>query len=109
MKKLTFYFVQRVHCERFKKFTWELQTPYHFKLTDADIERFVNIVKPCLEQAMFSRQGNHDVAHAMQYMAALRPDIIVPIVLDKLYTSMDSLTEPHKLTSSMICTMSVAR
>ncbi|KAF5308174.1 hypothetical protein FQR65_LT06354 [Abscondita terminalis] len=109
LKKLSFYFVQRVHCERFKKPTWEFQTSDDFKLTDADIERFVNIMKPCLEQAMFSGHGSQEVAFAMQYLAALRPDIIVPIVLDKLYFSMDSLTEPHKLTSSMICTTSVAR
>ncbi|KAK4885236.1 hypothetical protein RN001_001507 [Aquatica leii] len=109
LKKLAFYFVQRVHCERFKKPTWEFQTSDDFKLTDADIERFVKIMKPCLEQAMFSGHGSQEVAFAMQYLAALRPDIIVPIVLDKLYTSMDSLTEPHKLTSSMICTTSIAR
>lgn len=109
LKKLAFYFVQRVHCERFKKSTWEHQTPDEFKLTDNDIERFVNILKPCLEQAMFSRQGNTDVSQAMQYLAALRPDLVVPIALDQLYISMDSLTEPHKLTSSMMCVMSVAR
>ncbi|KAK5647619.1 hypothetical protein RI129_002511 [Pyrocoelia pectoralis] len=109
LKKLALYFVQRVHCERFKKPTWEFQISDEFKLTDADIERFVNIMKPCLEQAMFSGHSSQEVAFAMQYLAALRPDIIVPIVLEKLYISMDSLTEPHKLLSSMICTMSVAR
>ncbi|XP_031327424.1 proteasome activator complex subunit 4B-like [Photinus pyralis] len=109
LRKLALYFVQRVHCERFKKITWDFKISPEFKLTDADIERFVNIMKPCLEQAMFSGLGTQEVAFAMQYLAALRPDLIVPVVLEKLYTSMDSLTEPHKLLSSMICTMSVAR
>ncbi|KAF5303620.1 hypothetical protein FQA39_LY09867 [Lamprigera yunnana] len=109
LRKLSYNFVQRVYCERFKEPTWEIQFPDHCRLTDADIERFVKIMKPCVEQAMFSGYGGQEVAFAMQYLAALRPDIIVPIVLDKLYNSMDSLTEPHKLTSSMICTMSVAR
>lgn len=58
---------------------------------------------------MFSVQGTGEVQLAMQYLASLRPEIIVPIALDKLYLSMDSLTEPHKLTTSMMCVMAVAR
>lgn len=109
LKKLAFYFVQRIHTERYKTLTWERPIPDEYKLTDQDIERFVNILKPCLEHAMFSRQPSSDVFHAMQYLAALRPDIVVPITLDKLYLSMDSLTEPHKLVMSMWGVMSVAR
>lgn len=109
LKKLTYYFVQRIYTERHKNLTWERPTPAAYKLTDADIERFVNILKPCLEHAMFSRQPSSDVFHAMQYLSALRPDIVVPIALDKLYLSMDSLTEPHKLIMSMWGVISVAR
>jgi proteasome activator subunit 4 len=109
LRKLAFYFVQRVHCERFKKKTWEMNIPDHYKLTDEDIDRFVNILKPCVEQAMFSRQGAQDVSLALQYLGSLRPNLIVPMTLDKLYASMDSLTEPHKLTTSMMGVTAVAR
>lgn len=109
MKKLSYHFVERIYIERYKKKTWEYNIPENFKLTDNDIERFINLMKPCIEQAMFSRQGTSEVAHAMQYLASLRPDLICPIALDKLYASMDSLTEPHKLTSSMSCIVYVAR
>lgn len=109
LKKLSYCFVQRVHVERFKKKSWETKTPDHYKLTDGDIDRFVNILKPCLEQAMFCRQGGQDVSLALQYLASLRPQLIIPMTLDKLYSSMDSLTEPHKLTSSMMGVSAVAR
>lgn len=109
LRKLSYYFVQRVHCERYKKKSWDMNIPDHYKLSDDDIDRFVNILKPCVEQALFSRQRDADIGLALQYLASLRPNIIVPMVLDKLYASMDSLTEPHKLTSSMIGVTAVAR
>lgn len=101
--------MQRVHCERYKKKSWETPIPNSYKLRDADITRFVNIMKPCVEQAIYSLQGAGEVQHAMQYLASLRPEIIVPIALDKLYLSMDSLTEPHKLTTTMMCVLGVSR
>lgn len=106
---MAYYFVERIYLERYKKLNWEQSIPEEFKLSDQDIERFVNILKPSLEQAIFSRIGNQDVSSALQYLSSLRPDIIIPMVLDKVYSSMDSLTEPHKLVSSMVSLMSVAR
>lgn len=107
--KLSYYFVERVHQERYKKPSWENQCPENMKLTDADIDRFVNIMKPCVEQALFTRIGSQEISLALQYLASLRPNIIVPITLDKLYASMDSLTEPHRLTSSMMAVIAVGR
>ncbi|XP_076268331.1 proteasome activator complex subunit 4-like isoform X1 [Rhynchophorus ferrugineus] len=109
LKKLAYFFVQRVHSERYKIPSWDNNVPDHFKLTDADIDRFVNILKPCVEPAMFSRLGSQDVALALSYLASLRPNLVIPPILDKLYASMDSLTEPHKLTSSMMAVIAVAR
>lgn len=95
--------------ERHKKPTWEKEIPKHYKLTDEHIERFVNIMKPSLEYAVFSKEGSQDVSLALQYLAALRADIVCPIVLEKIYASMDSLTEPHRLISSINCMNAVSR
>lgn len=78
-------------------------------MRDEDITRFVNILKPCIEQAIYSLQGAGEVQQAMQYLASLRPEIIVPVALDKLYLSMDSLTEPHRLTTTMMSVLVVSR
>ncbi|XP_060526500.1 proteasome activator complex subunit 4-like [Cylas formicarius] len=109
LRKLSYYFVQRVHNERHKNPSWDYQVPQDYKLREEDIDRFVEILKPCVEQAMFSRLGSQDVTLALSYLASLRPKIIVPMTLDKLYASMDSLTEPHKLTSSMMGVIAVGR
>lgn len=108
LRRISFLFVQRIHCERERKPTWEVPIPDHYKLSDENIDRFISILKPCLQQAIFSR-GISDISFSLQYLAALRPNVIVPIVLEKLYSSMDSLTEPHKYTSSMMCLKSVVR
>lgn len=109
LKKVSYYFVQRVYVERHKKNTWQYSMVDNYKLTEEQIDRFVNIMKPSIDLAIFSRLGYQNVSSAVQYLATLRPNIICPIVLEKLYASMDTLTEPHKLTSSIVCLNAVAR
>lgn len=55
------------------------------------------------------KQGVQDIILTLNYLACLRPNILIPVTLEKLYNAMDSLTEPHKLTSSMICVTAVSR
>ncbi|CAG9839520.1 unnamed protein product [Diabrotica balteata] len=109
LRTLSFYMIQRVHCERYKAPSWEFHVPDHFKLTDADLDRFVNILKPCIEQALYNRIGLQDTSLTLQYLSCLRPNIIIPMTLEKLYSSMNSLTEPHKLTSSMMAVIACGR
>ncbi|XP_072396223.1 proteasome activator complex subunit 4-like [Diabrotica undecimpunctata] len=109
LRTLSFYMIQRVHCERYKAPSWEFHVPDHFKLTDADLDRFVNIMKPCIEQALYNRIGLQDTSLTLQYLSCLRPNIIIPMTLEKLYSSMNSLTEPHKLTSSMMAVIACGR
>lgn len=109
LKKLAYFFIQRVHWERYQNDSWENNVPEHYRLTDEDIDRFVNILKPCIEPAVFSRLGSQDVSLALSYLASLRPNLIIPGILDKLYSSMDILTEPHKLTSNMMAVIAIGR
>ncbi|KAL1501106.1 hypothetical protein ABEB36_006493 [Hypothenemus hampei] len=109
LRKLAYFFVQRVHWERYENTVWTNNVPDHFKLTDSDIDRFVNILKPCIEPAMFSRVGSQDISLALSYLSSLRPNLIIPGILDKLYSSVDSLTEPHKLTCSLQALVAVGR
>lgn len=109
LRVLSFSFIQRIHGERYKTPSWEFNVPDDYKLTDADIDRFVNIMKPCVEQAVFSRVNSQDISLTLQYLASIRPNIIIPMVLEKLYSSMISLTEPHKLTSSMLAVIATGR
>ncbi|XP_022913061.1 proteasome activator complex subunit 4A-like [Onthophagus taurus] len=109
LRKISFYFVERVHRERYKKNDWRHNCRPSHNLTNDDIDRFVNILKPALEQAIFCKQGMQDIMLTLNYLAALRPEIIVPLTLEKLDASLFSVTEPHKLTSSMMSVVSVSR
>ncbi|RZF34164.1 hypothetical protein LSTR_LSTR003574 [Laodelphax striatellus] len=107
--KLAHNFFQRVHRERYKKLTWETPVAAEKKLTDKDITDFVECMKPALLTAMFSRWGSNEIGLAMKNLASLRPELIIPPVIEAMYNTVDSLTEPHKYTAAMQCTASIAR
>ena len=45
----------------------------------------------------------------LQNLAFLRPELVIPPVMERLFVAFDTLTEPHKLTSSMSSVFSMAR
>lgn len=101
----------RVRREREKRFLegWENKTPEEYKLRDEDITEFVNIVLEPTLQAVYSRSGSLDVSTALQNLATLRPAIVVPPLIERLRTSLTSLTEPHRVTAAMAAVTAVAR
>ncbi|XP_071454240.1 proteasome activator complex subunit 4-like [Hetaerina americana] len=109
LRKLPSYFIQRLHTERYKKPSWENQVPDSHLLTEDDITRFVESVKSVALQAMFCKVGANEVSSAFQHLASLRPKIILPLVLNRLYSTLDRPTEPHRLTAAIHCLVSVAR
>ncbi|XP_044747476.1 proteasome activator complex subunit 4-like [Coccinella septempunctata] len=109
LSKLSVQFAHRIYIERYRPKCWGKEVPEDFKLSDADIDRFVNILKPCLDTAMFSRRVSNDVNFALLYLSALRPNLVIPMILEKLYAALDSLTEPHRLLTTMSAAISVSR
>ncbi|CAG9565396.1 unnamed protein product [Danaus chrysippus] len=111
LRKLAREFIFRVRRERETQLnkTWENSTPEHYKLRDEDITEFVKIVLEPTFQAVYSRSGSLDISIALQNLATLRPAIVIPPLLEKLRTSLDSLTEPHRVTAAMSAVAAVAR
>ncbi|KAK7918864.1 hypothetical protein WMY93_010148 [Mugilogobius chulae] len=58
---------------------------------------------------MFSKTGSTDAAYALQNLALLTPELIIPPVLEKTYAAMETLTEPHTLTATLSCMIGMAR
>ncbi|KFM69250.1 Proteasome activator complex subunit 4, partial [Stegodyphus mimosarum] len=58
---------------------------------------------------MFSKRGCLDSAIALQNLGALRPEIVIPPLLERLYSSLETLIEPHRLTAAMHCLVPVSR
>ncbi|XP_048486309.1 proteasome activator complex subunit 4 isoform X4 [Plutella xylostella] len=111
LRKLSKEFLMRVRRERDTKYrrTWENETPDGYKLRDQDITEFVQIVLEPTLLAVHSRSGSVDVSAALQNMATLRPALVIPPLLERLRTSLESLTEPHRVTAAMSAVAAVAR
>ncbi|XP_076235371.1 proteasome activator complex subunit 4A [Calliopsis andreniformis] len=108
--KLPTHFITRVHKERFAKPTWETPVPEEYKLTDSDIDAFVKSMMPVAMTAMFSKLGVHDASQALQHLATMRPSLVIPVVLEKVSSTLDSLTtEPYKLNATLNCMKAIAR
>ena len=79
------------------------------KLTDADINAFVATLKPAAMLAMYHKNGLSQLGSVLKHLACLRPEEIVPDLLARMEESLETLTEPHKLTASMQAVVSAAR
>ncbi|KAL6256285.1 hypothetical protein P5V15_012401 [Pogonomyrmex californicus] len=102
-------FVSRLHLERYAKPTWETPTPENYKLIDSDVDAFVKSMLPITKTAMFNKFCTNDAYQALQYLAAMRPNLVIPDILERMQSTFDSLTEPHKLTASIICMVAIAK
>ncbi|XP_039314530.1 proteasome activator complex subunit 4 isoform X2 [Solenopsis invicta] len=107
--KLPHHFITRLHKERYAKPSWETSIPDENKLTDSDVDAFVMTMLPVVMTAMFNKFCINEACQALQYLATIRPSLVIPDMLERMQSTFDSLTEPHKLTASMICMVAVAR
>ncbi|XP_015766712.1 PREDICTED: proteasome activator complex subunit 4-like [Acropora digitifera] len=101
--------IKRLHREKFPKKSWETPIPEEFKLTDDELTSFVECIKPAVMLAVFNKTGSFDAAGALQNLSLIKPDVVLPTLLDKLYVALATLTEPHQLTATLNCVTSVAR
>ncbi|XP_026508317.1 proteasome activator complex subunit 4 [Terrapene carolina triunguis] len=109
LQRLPSSVVRRLHRERYKKKTWLTPVPDSHKLTDQDVTDFVEcIIQPVL-LAMFSKTGSLEAAQALQNLALMRPELVIPPVLEKTYPALETLTEPHQLTATLSCVIGVSR
>ena len=107
LSSLCVHFVHRVHIERYNK-KWKPKTPEEKRLTDDDITRFVNIVKPIAFHILFSAYED-DKKKVFNVLSTLRPKMIIPELLEKLESATASLTEPHRFTACVSALSACAR
>ncbi|KAK7466612.1 hypothetical protein BaRGS_00037269 [Batillaria attramentaria] len=107
LQTMPFMVVKRLHRERYRKPSWHTPVPESHRLKETDITQFVQILKPAVFTAMFGKGMSQDAA--IRNLALLRPEIIIPPLLEKMYPAMETLIEPHRLISCMFCIVSAAR
>lgn len=105
--KLPACYVKRLYRERFKKNIWSKRLPESHKLTDEQTTKFVNAIMPVVLTSMFNQAGLSSAVLAFRDLSVLRPELVVPPLLDRLYGSYETLTEPHRLLASINCMASV--
>ncbi|CAF3884238.1 unnamed protein product [Rotaria sordida] len=107
--KLAEYFVDRVHLEHKVNSLWFISLHESSRLTEQNITDFVNCIKEYAFISTFNKNHSNKAAEACQYLSMLRPELIVPTIVEKLFSSIDNMTEPHRFTSIMICLTRIAR
>lgn len=105
--KLPATYVKRLYRERFKKNIWSRRIPEGYKLTEEQTTKFVDSLMPVVLTSMFNQLGISSAAVAFRDLSVLRPERVIPPILDRLYGSYETLTEPHRLLASINCMSSV--
>ena len=57
--------------------------PENFRLSDDRIMKFVECLKPVVLLSMFNKLGSFQAATCLQQLALLRPDIVLPTLLER--------------------------
>lgn len=83
LQRLPASVVKRLHRERYRTPTWLTPVPESHHLSEQDITDFVESMKEPVLLAMFSKTGSLDAAQALQNLALLRPELVIPPVLEK--------------------------
>lgn len=102
-------FEKRIVNERFRKPCWTRTTPVSHHLTEECITKFVKSFRPVALQAIYSRMNPNNTGKLIKILAELRPELIIPEVIERVYSCLGLLTEPHKLTASLQTLQKVAR
>jgi proteasome activator subunit 4 len=93
------FFVMRWNRER----SGELEVPEDRRLNDAIKRRFVLALREVVFMGIFAKSGtavNFSLS-ALQYLAYLEPQLILPGALQRIYPAMQGLVEVHRTISSI--------
>ncbi|CAB4067874.1 PSME4 [Lepeophtheirus salmonis] len=86
--------------------------PYSTKLMEFLARLCLNFVRRLRQERSSQKYwgaGIHEKGQVLPILATLRPQLIIPDLVERMNTSLEALTEPHKLTASIAAIASVAR
>ncbi|CAF4532895.1 unnamed protein product [Rotaria socialis] len=109
LAELTESFIDRVHLESKADRIWQFKPLQSYRLTEQDITDFVNCVKEYVFISIFNKTHLADAAKAFRDLAMLRPELVVPPIIEQLFSSANSINEPHRFTSILNCLTSITR
>ncbi|CAF4157119.1 unnamed protein product, partial [Rotaria sordida] len=95
--------------ERTSNPVWYFNPPKSHRLSDEDIDEFVNCLKEYAFISIFNKNHLDLAAETCHYLSQLRPQLIVPPLVELLFSSIDNMTEPHRFTSLISCLTGLTR
>ena len=112
--------------ERKSDRVWYFNPLESYQITESDITDFVNCVKECAFISVFNKAHFEEAAKACHCLSQLRPELIVPPLVElfvlilffefmiiysifRLFSSIDSMTEPHRFRSIITCLAGMTR
>ncbi|CAF2134732.1 unnamed protein product [Rotaria magnacalcarata] len=102
-------FVLHIVDERKAHPLWWFQPRGSYRLTEQNITDFVNCIKDYVFISIFNKEHGQKAIEACKYLSMLRPELIVPPVIEKLFSSIENITEPHRFTAIVDCLTYLAR
>ncbi|KAH9375495.1 hypothetical protein HPB48_023088 [Haemaphysalis longicornis] len=75
--------VRRLRRERYQQFSWEQPPPESHRMSDADVADFVQCLAPVVLVTMGNEGEHPGAALALHELASLRPDMVIPPVLER--------------------------
>ncbi len=69
--------------ERTTRSVWSFAPVESYRLTEQDITDFVNCVKEYAFISIFNKHYAEEAAEAVKYLSILRPELIVPTIIEK--------------------------
>eukprot|EP00042_Codosiga_hollandica_P058619 m.886679 g.886679 ORF g.886679 m.886679 type:complete len:1821 (+) comp59911_c0_seq1:527-5989(+) len=100
------YFMERLSKQAAKPASVAPQ----FRLTDKETKRFVDIVFPIVQLAVFSKSVNMVRAGvmALRQLAYLAPKTVLPAILERVYPALETVMESHQTVAMLGCLASTA-
>jgi hypothetical protein len=107
LQNLSGCYLKRIRLEKMA----DCETPIEHRLREQENERFVLFLKPLVLMSMFSKDNTSVVAThtTLKNLAWIAPDLILPQLLDRIYPSLESLTESHRTMSCIGALCAVSR
>ncbi|KAF8328806.1 uncharacterized protein EI90DRAFT_3063646 [Cantharellus anzutake] len=106
LQRLTYAFSKRWTEEHFP----DCKTPPHHRLTDHVKRKFVELLQTPALLSMFAKDPvSIALSHAsLKTLAVLEPDIILPSIIERAYSGLESVNETHRATAVLSCLSAVA-
>ena len=102
IKRFQNYFLERYNEK------WESKTPVDKRLTDEDVEHFIKSLLPVAFHMLFNPY-DEERKSVFNVLSMIRPDLIIPPLLERLQSASESLTEPHRFTACLATLSSCSR